>query len=62
MVFRAFTTTGILEQAGLKAAPTARVSADDGTLWAFLRSEVAEARDLNADTDQLDVVVGYWKP
>jgi hypothetical protein len=62
MVFRAFTTTGLLEQAGLKVSSTSRVAADDGTLWAFLRSEVAEVRDLNNDGDQLDVVVGFWKP
>jgi hypothetical protein len=62
MVFRAFTVTGVQLLGGLKAAPTARVTADDGTLWAYLRSEVAEVRDLNGDGDQLDVVVGFWKP
>lgn len=62
MVFRAFRTNGVQAQPGLTAAPTARVAADDGTLWAFLRSEVSEVRDLNGDGDQLDVVVGVWKP
>jgi len=62
MVFRSFSTTGVEQQKGLTAASTARVAADDGTLWAFLRSEVAELRDLNGDGDQLDVVVGFWKP
>ncbi len=62
MVFRAFSTAGLELQPGLTAAPTARVAADDGSLWAFLRSEVAEASDLNGDGDQLDVVVGFWKP
>jgi hypothetical protein len=30
----------------------------DGVVWAYLRSEIAEARDLNGDTDQVDFIMG----
>jgi hypothetical protein len=33
-------------------------ASDTGDTWAFLRSEVAEARDLNGDLDQIDFVLG----
>lgn len=62
VVFRAFDTAGVVLASGLLAAPSSRVASDDGSLWAFLRSEGVESRDLNGDGDQLDVVVGCWKP
>ena len=64
-VFRCFSTAGVVEQTGLPCASTARVAADDGSLWAFLRNEnvgTGEGRDLNGDGDTLDFVVGFWKP
>ncbi len=62
-VFRIVSTSAIVELGGLTCAPTSRpAAAVGGSLWAFLRSEAAEVRDLNGDGDQFDVVVGAWKP
>jgi hypothetical protein len=61
-VFRVVSTAGVVEEPGLTCAPTSRPATDGGTLWAFLRSESAEARDLNADGDQFDFVVGAYRP
>ncbi len=61
-VFRIVSTAGVVEVGGLTCAPTSRPASDTGLLWAYLRSEAAEARDLNGDLDQFDVVVGAWKP
>jgi hypothetical protein len=60
--FRVVSTTGATELAGRTCAPTSRPAADDGTLWAYLRSEPAELLDLNGDGDQLDFVPAAWKP
>ena len=61
-VFRVVSTAGVVEEPGLTCAPTSRPATDGGTLWAFLRSESAEVRDLNGDGDQFDFVVGAYKP
>ena len=61
-VFRIVSTTGVVERGGRTSAQTSRPATATGALWAFLRSEATEARDLNGDGDQLDVVVGAWRP
>lgn len=61
-VFRVVSTAGVVELGGLTCAQTSRPAASPALLWAFLRSEAAELRDLNGDGDQLDVVVGGWRP
>ena len=61
-VFRVFDTSGSVLEAGILSDASSVPVADDGTLWAFLRSEVAEQRDLNGDGDQSDLVLGIWRP
>ena len=35
---------------------------EDGTLFAFLRDEAVEGRNLNGDGDQTDRILGLWVP
>jgi hypothetical protein len=60
--FRVVSTAGAVQLAGMTCAQNSVPTADDGTLWAFLRNENAEVLDLNGDGDQLDFVVGFWRP
>jgi hypothetical protein len=61
-LFRAYSDLGALLEPGILSASHSRPYSADGSLWAFLRSEVAEARNLNGDADSLDFVLGLWKP
>ena len=61
-VFRMFNIGGALVLPGLPCAQNSVPASDDGTLWAYLRNEVTEVRDLNGDGDQLDRVLGVWRP
>ena len=59
-VFRVFSTGGgVLHEGTLSHAMSVPAS-HLGTLWAFLRNEAAEARDLNGDSDTADVILGLW--
>jgi hypothetical protein len=61
-VFRVVSTAGVEQLRGLTCAQVSRPTADDGTLWAFLRYEFAEQRNLNGDADAIDHVMGWWRP
>jgi len=49
--------TGIQRAVRLCAQQSLPASAD-GVVWAYLRTEVGESRDLNGDTDQVDLIMG----
>lgn len=59
-VLRVFDATGQVLEPGRTSASISVPAADDGTRWVWLRSEIAEGRDLNGDGDQVDVVLGIW--
>jgi hypothetical protein len=61
-VFRAFDLTGAPVMSGLVCPQNSVPVTDTGALWAYLRSEVLEVRDLDGDGDQFDFVLGLWKP
>ncbi|MEZ6007940.1 MAG: hypothetical protein R3F05_09220 [Planctomycetota bacterium] len=61
-VFRMFSSTGAVVVPGLLSNSRSVPATDDGTLWAFLRDEVAEGRDLNGDADVADLVLGLARP
>lgn len=60
VVFRAFDTTGAVLEPGILSDQGSVPATEDGSVWAFLRSEVAEQKDLNGDGDQSDLVLGVW--
>jgi hypothetical protein len=65
VLFRVLDTTGAVMESGLPCALTSIPAVDDGTLWAYLRDEQAEGRNLNAgsgDVDMTDLVLGVWRP
>lgn len=61
-VFRAFNATGAVVLPGLLSNSRSVPATDDGTLWAFLRDELAEGRDLNGDGDIADLILGLARP
>jgi hypothetical protein len=59
-VLRVFDRTGAVLEPGRLASEHGVPASEDGSFWVWLRSEVAEAKDLNGDTDALDLVLGVW--
>jgi len=60
LVLRCFDTTGTVLEPGRLCDQHSIPVSDDGNYWAFVRSEIAEARDLNLDGDISDLVLGLW--
>ena len=60
LVFRVFDTTGAVLEPGILSDQGSVPATDDGLVWAYLRSEVAEQRDLNGDGDTSDLCLGVW--
>ncbi len=62
VVFRVLDFQGnVLEKGKLCARQSVPVT-ETGTLWAYLRDEFIENRNLNADPDITDLVLGLWFP
>ncbi len=59
-VLRVFDPTGALLEPGLPCSQFSVPASFDGSIWAYVRSEPNEARDLNGDGDQADQVLGLW--
>jgi hypothetical protein len=62
VVFRMFNADGTVLHAGTLSSPLSVPATDDGTVWAFLRDESAEGRDLNGDGDSFDLILGVVRP
>ncbi len=61
-VFRVLDFNGASVEEGRTCARASIPVTDTGSVWAYLRQEAAEGRDLNGDTDQADLVLGLWIP
>lgn len=61
-VFRVFDFSGTAVQPGLPCARRSVPVTDTGNLWAYLRDEVTENRNLNGDGDSTDLILGLWIP
>ena len=61
-LLRVFDLTGAVLEEGRLCSQHSVPTSETGAFWAYLRDEAAEARDLNGDTDQTDLVLGLWVP
>ncbi len=61
-VFRVFATDGSVQLEGTLSSPLSVPTSQDGTVWAYLRNEIAEGRDLNGDGDVGDLILGLFQP
>ena len=61
-VFRVLDFSGNVLEPGRLCSPRSVPVADLGDLWAYLRDEALEGRNLNGDGDQTDLVLGLWIP
>jgi hypothetical protein len=61
-VFRVLDVAGTVRQQGRLCSVHSVPVTDGGDVWAYLRDEAVEGRDLNGDLDQVDVVLGLWVP
>jgi hypothetical protein len=59
-VFMAFDAAGQAVGGPILSAAQSVPATDSGTVWAFLRNEVAEARVMNGDGDSADLLMGIW--
>jgi hypothetical protein len=55
------TTGGVINSAS-PCAPSSIPATETGSLFAYLRDESAEGRDLNRDGDQTDLILGIYSP
>ncbi len=62
VLFRVLDFAGNELQRGLPCSRLSVPVTEIGRLWAFLRDEATEGRNLNGDGDQTDLVLGLWIP
>ena len=60
VLFRVVDGEGVVLEPGRSSVLGSVPASDDGTTWCFLRSELQEMRDLNADGDTIDSILGIW--
>ena len=61
-VLRVYAFVGTVAESGLLCSTRSVAVTDNGLVWAYLRDEAVEGRDLNGDADQTDLVLGLWIP
>jgi hypothetical protein len=61
-VLRVYDRDGALLESGRPCSRLSVPASQTGELWAYLRDEATEGRDLNGDGDLTDSVLGLWIP
>jgi hypothetical protein len=61
-LLRVFDITGAVLQPGVPCSRLSVPVTDTGSLWAYLRDEATEGRNLNGDGDSTDLILGLWIP
>ncbi len=61
-VFRVLDRTGAVREKGRLCSTLSVPATETGQVWAFLRDEAVEGRDMNGDNDTVDQILGIWLP
>ncbi len=62
VVFRVLDFSGNVLEPGRPCSRLSVPVTQTGTLWAYLRDEFTEGRNLNGDADTTDLILGLWFP